>query len=129
MSIISTKTHAILDYTVGVLLIAAPLIFEFHDGTAASWIPIFNGFLVVLLSVFTNYEGGIFRAVSMRTHLTIDTLAGICLTLSPWIFGFADVIFLPHLILGLSEIVAGLLTDRTPFRLGKEIFARTAHHT
>lgn len=129
MSIISTKTHAILDYTVGVSLIAAPMIFEFHDGTAVSWIPIFNGVLLVLLSIFTRYEGGIFRAVSMKTHLTIDVLAGIGLTLSPWIFGFAEVIFLPHLLLGLSEIAAGLLTDRSPFPLGKEMFSRTAHHS
>jgi hypothetical protein len=128
MSIVSTKTHAILDYTAGVLLVAAPLIFEFHNGTAAHWIPIINGVAVLLLSVITNYEGGIFRFISMRTHLTIDVVAGIGLALSPWIFGFSNTVFLPHLMLGLFEIAAGLATDRMPFPLGKELFTRTAHH-
>jgi len=48
--------------------------------------------------------------------------------ISPWLLGFADRIFLPHLIIGGFQLVIGLLTDRIPFQLGKEMSVRTAHH-
>jgi hypothetical protein len=127
MSIISTKTHAILDYTVGILLVAAPWMFGFHDGGAAQWIPLINGIAALIISMFTDYEGGFFRTIPMKVHLSIDIVAGVILALSPWLFGFADTVFLPHLIVGVFEIVAGLTTDRVPFQLGKEISVRTAH--
>ncbi|MBW8682745.1 SPW repeat domain-containing protein [Chitinophaga rhizophila] len=128
MSLISTKTHTIFDYATGVLLVASPWIFEFHDGSAAPWMAIINGMTMLLLSVFTNYEGGIFRVISMKTHLTVDTLAGLVLAFSPWIFGFRETVMLPHLLLGLMQVLVGLATDRTPFPLGKEMFRRTAHN-
>jgi hypothetical protein len=128
MSIINTKTHAILDYTVGILLIASPWIFGFHDGTAAQWLPILNGVAALIVSMFTNYEGGFLRVISMRKHLTVDVLAGIVLALSPFLFGFADRVYLPHLLIGIFEIAAGLMTNRVPFQLGKEMSVRTAHH-
>jgi hypothetical protein len=129
MSLISSKTHAILDYTVGILLVASPWMFSFHDGSAAHWIPVINGVAALFVSAFTNYEGGFLRIIPMKVHLTVDALAGIILALSPWLFGFADRTFIPHLLIGLFEIVAGLITSRVPFQLGKEMAVRTAHHS
>ncbi len=51
------------------------------------------------------------------------------LSLSPWLFGFAEQIFIPHLLIGIFEITAGLMTSRAPFQLGKEMSVRTAHHS
>ena len=39
---------------------------------------------------------------------------GVLLAASPWLFGFADRVYWPHLILGLAEIGAGLMTRTTP---------------
>lgn len=33
---------------------------------------------------------------------------------SPWLFGFTDVVYLPHLLLGLFAVVASLLTETKP---------------
>jgi hypothetical protein len=46
----------------------------------------------------------------MKAHLALDVLSGIVLAASPWLFDFADRVYLPHLILGLIEIGAGLMT-------------------
>jgi hypothetical protein len=50
----------------------------------------------------------------MRMHLLLDIASGMLLAASPWLFGFADRVFLPHLVVGLFEIVAGLATRTTP---------------
>ncbi|HEV7350862.1 MAG TPA: SPW repeat protein [Telluribacter sp.] len=63
----------------------------------------------------TDYEAGVMKTVKMSTHLTMDVVAGIFLAASPWLFGFADYVFLPHLIIGIMEIGAGLMTDRVPY--------------
>jgi hypothetical protein len=110
MKIISTKVHGILDYMMGVILIAAPWIFGFADNSIATMLPCILGALTIVYSLMTDYELGLSDNISMRTHLVIDFISGILLAASPWIFGFADVVYLPHLILGIVEIGAVALT-------------------
>ena len=114
MKIISTKTHGVLDYLVGVLLIASPWIFGFADNNTAKWIPIILGISAFLYSLFTDYEFGMSKTISMKTHLTLDTVSGIFLAASPWIFGFADNVYVPHLVLGILEIGAATMTKSSP---------------
>ena len=113
MKIINTKTHGYLDYIMGVLLIASPWIFDFARNGAETWVPVILGASTIIYSLFTDYELGISRKISMNTHLMLDTVSGILLAASPWIFGFADYVWQPHLILGLLELGAVLLTKRT----------------
>ncbi|MDB5197041.1 MAG: hypothetical protein JWP88_1412 [Flaviaesturariibacter sp.] len=112
MGVIGTKTHGVLDYVVGALLIASPWIFDFDRDGAETWIPVILGAAALVYSLFTNYEMGAVRQLSMRTHLTLDLMSGILLAASPWLFGFADYVRTPHLVLGLFEIAASLMTKR-----------------
>jgi hypothetical protein len=114
MKLIPTRVHGVLDYLVGLLLIAAPFVLGFADNTAAMWVPIILGAGTILYSLMTDYELGAFRVLSMPTHLIIDLVAGIFLAASPWLFGFADRVYLPHLVVGLLEIVVVILSDRVP---------------
>lgn len=113
MNIIPTKVHGVLDYLVGALLIAAPWIFDFNRGGAETWVPVILGAGAILYSLFTDYEYSISRSISMKTHLTLDVISGIILALSPWIFGFSEFVYLPHLIFGILEIGVGLMTQTT----------------
>jgi hypothetical protein len=114
MRFIETKTHGYLDYIMGILLIAAPWIFDFAMGGAETWIPVILGAGVILYSLFTDYELGASRQLSMRTHLMLDLLGGAFLAVSPWLFGFADDVWQPHLIFGILEMGAALFTKRVP---------------
>jgi hypothetical protein len=114
MRIIPTKIHGILDYLVGALLIASPWLFDFADGGAKQWIPVVLGAGAILYSLMTNYELGASKMISMPTHLMLDLVSGIFLAASPWLFGFADEVYMPHLIMGLFEIGASLMTKREP---------------
>jgi len=119
MSMIPTRVHALLDYTVGVLLIAAPWIFQYADeSSAAKWISIVAGIALIGLSAMTDYEGGfIARAIPMRLHLITDAVLGVFLIASPWIFGFADQglnAWLPFVAIGIAELGAAAMTSPVP---------------
>lgn len=114
MKVISTKTHGIIDYLMGVVLIAAPWLFGFARGGAETWVPVVLGLGAIAYSLFTNYELSVSKSIPMKAHLTMDIVSGIFLALSPWIFGFAEYVYLPHLILGIAEIGAATLTNPTP---------------
>ena len=114
MRVIPTRIHGYLDYLMGVVLIAAPWILDFDDGGPEQWIPVILGAGVILYSLLTNYELGVAKMVPMSAHLGLDILSGAFLAISPWLFGFADDIWWPHLVFGLLEIGAGLMTRTTP---------------
>ncbi len=114
MRFIPTRIHGFLDYGMGLLLIVAPWLFGFADGGAETWIPVILGIGAIVYSLLTDYELGVARTIPMATHLMLDIASGIVLAVSPWIFGFADDVWAPHLILGLLEIGAGLTTRTTP---------------
>jgi hypothetical protein len=131
MKIISTKAHGILDYLMGVLLIAAPWLLGFARNGAETWVPVVLGAGMILYSLMTNYEMGLSHTLSMRTHLTMDMVSGIFLALSPWIFGFNDYVYLPHLILGIAEVGAALMTETVPRYANDAVSDRTTtaeHH-
>ena len=114
MRIIPTKIHGILDYVMGLFLIAAPWIFGFARDGAETWVPVILGVSTIFYSLFTNYELGITGKISMKTHLAIDLMSGILLAVSPWLFGFSEYVYLPHVVLGLTEVVAVLLSKTQP---------------
>ena len=124
MRFIPTRVHGILDYLVGALLIAAPWIFDFAAGGAETWIFVALGAGAIAYSLFTNYELGISRTISMRTHLLLDTLSGVLLAASPWLFGFSDYVWEPHVIFGILEIGVALMTKREPVHGPRE----NTHH-
>ena len=114
MRFISTRTHGVLDYVVGALLIVVPYILGFADGTAAQWVPQALGLVAIGGALMTDYELGVMRVIPMPFHLMIDIGSGALLALSPWLFGFADKVFWPHLLVGIMEIGAGLMTRTVP---------------
>jgi len=114
MRFIETKTHGYLDYIMGALLIAAPWILDFDRGGAETWVPVILGVAMIGLALMTDYELGASRQISMRTHLTIDLISGALLAASPWLFGFNEYVWEPHLILGILEIGAALTTKLHP---------------
>lgn len=124
---LSTKAHGVLDYIVGIFLIAAPWLLGFARGGAETWVPVVLGAGAIVYSLLTNYELGVFRTISMRTHLTFDFISGVFLATSPWIFGFNEYVYLPHLILGLFELGAVAITETVPAHGSHKREHRHAH--
>ncbi|CAN5789657.1 SPW repeat protein [soil metagenome] len=114
MKFLPTKIHGILDYLVGIALIAAPTIFGFRDvGGPAVLIPTVIGIVLIAYSIFTNYEWGVIKKVPMGYHLMVDYLASGFLAISPFMFGFADQglnVWLPHTVVGLTVIAVVMVS-------------------
>ena len=109
MKPIHSRAHGILDYLVGVVLIILPTLLGFADGPER-WLPIVLGIATIIYSLLTDYELGALRLIPFRAHLIIDAFSGVLLALSPWLFGFADRVIAPHLILGLAELGVVMLS-------------------
>jgi hypothetical protein len=77
-------------------------------------VPVALGITGLIVTFFTNHEYGIVRKIPMIGHLWVDGFAGILLATSPWIFGFADAVWIPHVVLGVTEFVASLVTETVP---------------
>lgn len=124
MRFIPTRFHGILDYVVGLLMIAAPWLFNFTRGGAETWVLVIAGVIVLIQAAFTDYEVGVIRKIPMQSHLLMDFGIGVIVALSPWLFGFADYIYTPHLIFGVFSILASLTTHRIPSRAYRTDTAR-----
>jgi SPW repeat len=111
MKFIERKTHGYLDYIVGFLLILAPWMLGFAEGGSETLVPVVLGAATIIYSFLTKYELGAVRVIPFRAHLVIDFMSGLFLALSPWIFGFSDRVYLPHVVAGLMELAVVLFTD------------------
>lgn len=109
---ISTFWHGVLDYLWCALLIAAPWLFHYNRVDVETYTTDTAAAIVATYSLFTKYELGIFRNISMKTHLLFDLILGILITASPWLLGFAGRVFLPHVIFGGISVFVSLLTRR-----------------
>jgi hypothetical protein len=119
MRFIPTRVHGMADYATGLLLLVSPYLFGFSDvGGVAQYLPMLLGVAIIGLSLITDYELSIAKIIPMPMHLAGDIAGGALLAVSPWLFGFADRVAWPHVIIGLLEIGAGLMTRTTPDRTG-----------
>jgi hypothetical protein len=127
MRLIPTRIHGMLDYLMGALLLVSPWLFGFADESGvARWLPFVLGAGVIVYSLLTRYELTLVPVIPMPIHLGLDAVGGLLLAASPWLFGFADRVWLPHLIIGVLEIGAALTTKTTPERaLGKQVRAHS----
>src|SRR4051812_20420828 len=103
--VIPTRVHGVLDYATAIVLIAAPWLFQFDDNRRAMLVPVVLGLGIILYSLLTDYEFGIAHIIPMPGHLMLDVLGALLLIASPWIFGFSDDIWWPHVAIGLYELV------------------------
>jgi len=115
---IPTKVHGVLDYVVAIALFFAPMIFGFANiGGPAVIIPMVLGVGLFLYSLFTSYEWGVFKLISMPYHLVFDVLASLFLAASPFLFGFNDEalnVWLPHVVVGLTVILVVIFSQPQP---------------
>ena len=114
MKFLSSRTHSIIGFVVGIVLVLAPNLLGFSDvGGASVWLPRILGLVVIFseLTVKGSFSG--MGMVPMKAHIPMDVLMGALLALSPWLFGFADEdanAWVPHLLVGVMMIGYALVT-------------------
>ena len=116
MRFLPTRLHGVIDYLWGAALLTTPWLLGYADVPAAKWLALVFGIGAFLYSAVTDYELGLLRILPMPVHLALDGLGGVFLAASPWIFGFSDRVFGPHLAFGLFSVVASLVTRTDPLQ-------------
>lgn len=116
MRLIPTRVHGAVDYLWGTAPVGAPWVLGFGSSWAEAMIPVALGLGAIFYSLITEYECGLMGVLPMRLHLRTDVAAGLFLAASPWLFNFANIVWVPHVAFGLFSVAAGLLTRTTPVR-------------
>jgi len=109
MRLIPTAIHGFLDYLLGIVMIATPYVlhFERRPETEVCFV---MGAVLIIYSLITRDQCGLVPAIPVTKHLYLDIIGGIVLAASPWIFNFADRVWIPHVVLGVVEIGTAVLT-------------------
>ena len=68
------------------------------------------------MALLTDYELGVVKVVPMKAHLGIDILAGVFLAVSPWLLDYDEIVWVPHLVVGLLILGSAVITQRVPGR-------------
>src|SRR5919106_6471770 len=90
MRVISTRTHGVLDYLSGGMLLSAPSLLGLTEVPLSARVFRLAGGGAALYSLLTDYELVAVRELPMPVHLAMDAASGALLASSPWLFGFAS---------------------------------------
>ena len=109
MTTINTKLHGIIDYTLGILLMFSPWLFNYSRGAIETRIPLIAGALSILYTLFTNCEFGVIKKIRLSNHFLLDLIMGSFLVAAPKLFHYNGYVFmLPYLWIGLIKIFVSL---------------------
>lgn len=106
---LSLKTHNVLDYVIGAVLVLCPFVFGFNGVPAARNVFLILGFGLIGYSLITNYQYSIAKILPVRTHMVFDVLAGLVLLLAPAIFGYGNALtggqVALHYVMGIGAVL------------------------
>ena len=81
--------HGVVEYLVAALLIAAPFLFSFDNGTATA-VGIVGGVLLLVVTSCTALPTGLVKSIPVRAHVIVDYGLSLLLIAAPFLFGFTD---------------------------------------
>ncbi len=113
---IPMDVHSVIDYGNGVSVASCALLTDCPRARAAS---LMLGGSDVVVSALTDYRLSAVKLIPIKTHEVIDHVWGIAAISSPFILGYwktAPKVALMHVIAGVSNILASLVTDYRGFR-------------
>jgi hypothetical protein len=120
-SMIPPRIHGLIDYLVAVLLLAAPYLFGFADGGPAQMVPTVIAVAIIAVSLLTRYELSLAKVIPYPVHLGLDLVVGLALAVSPWLFGFAEQVWWPHVLVGVVSFIVVALSWPARFRNARSV--------
>lgn len=118
MKPINSKLHGILDYTIA-LALASPFIVNYYSRNEDTWILGAIGGILATYSLFTNYEFGLIRLISMKVHLVLDVILGLLLIIVPWIYPLPHYYLYWPVFMGITMVLIVVFTSQVPFIITK----------
>lgn len=113
-NLIPTRVHALLDYMLGFGLLLPYIV---NYGMSEPDIQVLSalGTVVLLVSLFTNYEYSVMHLISMKVHLAFDIALGLLLIAFPFFFPNTQFFFHWPVVLGISLLILVIVSSSKPF--------------
>jgi hypothetical protein len=114
---ISRFLHGVIEYAVGVLLIAAPFLFGFKSGAAVA-LSVVAGVFLLAVAASTEGPSSMIDSIPIAAHLLLDFALAAVLIAAPFLFGFSSesgptALFI---ILGVAHLLVTIGTRFKPAR-------------
>src|ERR1700761_7721943 len=113
---IPTKFYGYFNYILALTFIASPWLFGFANiSSAALLMPIYMGWLQLIMAIFVDNEAGIIKQFPMPIHLVLDTAMGFILMIAPWLWDYARLEPVPpQFFMGAILLFMGVFTVKSP---------------
>jgi hypothetical protein len=108
MRFLPTRLHGVLDYVVGLIVIALPIAFALQGAALLALVGL--GAFAIGYSLLTDYELGVVRFLRVRFHLCLDSAFGIAMLLTPTIIGLPPALHLLVYAIGILAIILAGIT-------------------
>lgn len=116
MRLISTPLHATFDYSGGFLLMIFPWLFGVSDYATATWTLWTLGTAMIVMAAITDYELSIVCCLPLSIHLGIDMAIAAIVSISPWLCRFAEIVWLPFVLMGFAGVINAAATEASGWR-------------
>jgi hypothetical protein len=80
--------HGLIEYAIGILLIASSFVFDF-DSSAATAVSIVTGVVVLVIAASTAMTTGLIKSIPVQAHVIMDYGLAAVLIAAPFLFGFS----------------------------------------
>ncbi len=108
--IVDPKTHAVLDYlTISAFMLLGSVFWKRKKRAAA--LALANGFMVLGVSMFTDYPGSLRRAIRFVDHGKLDCAQAALAAIGPTLLGFGGGAAVPFRLQAMNEAMVIGITD------------------
>jgi hypothetical protein len=112
---VSTAVYGFCNYALGLIMLTSPWLFGFsHAHGAGILLPIYLGWLQLIMAIFGKHELGFIKVFPVSMHCFLDLIVGGFLAASPFLYGYYHGVFIPQLLFGLILLFLGVFTKHSP---------------
>ena len=113
MKLISTRLHAALDYLAAICMYGMAIIWRFDAPTNTILMAV--AMLVVIYTLLTKFEYGVFKLIPMQAHLLLDVIACVVLIGGAFACGHSLIGYRVALAtFGVAGLITARLTNSLP---------------
>jgi hypothetical protein len=112
---IPAVVQGVIEYALGLLLIAAPFLFGYDDLSTPLGISIALGVVLLIVAAISEGPTGLVKQMPVTVHVTVDFLLSIVFIAAPFVLGFGDEAAPRNLFIALG-VVFLLVTIGTRYR-------------
>ncbi|MBO0143251.1 hypothetical protein JZX87_18920 [Agrobacterium sp. Ap1] len=109
MRLIPTLVHGVIDYIVGLVVIALPFVLGLQGATRMTLVAL--GIIAILYSLITDYELGAVRYLRVRFHLLLDIVFAVAMLALPSLLEFPPDLRWPNYLIGVAALVLVATTE------------------